>query len=235
MVGASPPVSFFAYPDKPSWCTPENCRILYLAHPNEDGTVALEALAEAVKAPRQPSHIGVSSKPDIPTGPHASAEAFAPLSDLWSGSLGVEMFSQDAPIQKSSAINRRYQEVDDHGGAAARRLQALVWPQPTAPCCRRRWTHSLTAVAWISASVRSVIDPTPVRSAAQRRNRTSSAQATSRGLRCRVGGEAGVQRVVREDNLSLAAFFLNLRQASIGAVGFCPRARASCASRVPPS
>jgi acetolactate synthase-1/2/3 large subunit len=42
LVGASPPVSFFAYPNKPSWCTPEDCRILYLAHPNEDGTVALE-------------------------------------------------------------------------------------------------------------------------------------------------------------------------------------------------
>jgi len=36
LVGAKPPVSFFAYPDKPSWCTPEGCRILYLAHAHED-------------------------------------------------------------------------------------------------------------------------------------------------------------------------------------------------------
>jgi acetolactate synthase-1/2/3 large subunit len=69
LVGASPPVSFFAYPNKPSWCTPEDCKILYLAHPNEDGTVALEALADAVKAPKQPMHVGVSRKPDIPSGP----------------------------------------------------------------------------------------------------------------------------------------------------------------------
>ena len=69
LVGASPPVSFFAYPNKPSWCTPEDCRILYLAHAHEDGTAALEALADAVKAPKQPSHIGASSKPDIPVGP----------------------------------------------------------------------------------------------------------------------------------------------------------------------
>jgi acetolactate synthase-1/2/3 large subunit len=69
LVGASPPVSFFAYPNKPSWCTPGDCRILYLAHPNEDGTVALEALADAVKAPKQPSHVGASKKPDIPNGP----------------------------------------------------------------------------------------------------------------------------------------------------------------------
>jgi hypothetical protein len=69
LVGASPPVSFFAYPNKPSWCTPEDCRILYLAHPNEDGTAALEALADAVKAPKQPLHVGVARKPDIPNGP----------------------------------------------------------------------------------------------------------------------------------------------------------------------
>jgi acetolactate synthase-1/2/3 large subunit len=69
LVGASPPVSFFAYPNKPSWCTPEDCRILYLAHPHEDGVVALEALADAVKASRQPAHVGEYSKPDIPNGP----------------------------------------------------------------------------------------------------------------------------------------------------------------------
>jgi acetolactate synthase I/II/III large subunit len=69
LVGASPPVSFFAYPNKPSWCTPEDCRILYLAHPNEDGTAALEALADTLKAPKQPSHVGASRKPDVPVGP----------------------------------------------------------------------------------------------------------------------------------------------------------------------
>ncbi|HZC96321.1 MAG TPA: acetolactate synthase large subunit [Bradyrhizobium sp.] len=69
LVGASPPVSFFAYPNKPSWCTPEDCKILYLAHPNEDGVVALEALADAVKAPKQPAHVGVYGKPDIPNSP----------------------------------------------------------------------------------------------------------------------------------------------------------------------
>ena len=69
LVGANPPVSFFAYPNKPSWCTPEGCKILYLAHSNEDGTAALETLADAVKAPKQPLHVGESKKPDLPTGP----------------------------------------------------------------------------------------------------------------------------------------------------------------------
>jgi acetolactate synthase-1/2/3 large subunit len=69
LVGASPPVSFFAYPNKPSWCTPEDCGILYLAHPNEDGTVALEDLADTVKAPKQPLHVGPLRTPNIPNGP----------------------------------------------------------------------------------------------------------------------------------------------------------------------
>ena len=49
LVGAKPPVSFFAYPGKPSYCAPEGCEILYLAHPHEDGTAALDAVAEALK------------------------------------------------------------------------------------------------------------------------------------------------------------------------------------------
>src|SRR5262249_171837 len=69
LIGASPPVSFFGYPNKPAWAEAEDCKILYLAHANEDGTVALEALADAVKAPKQPLHVGVAGKPDIPSGP----------------------------------------------------------------------------------------------------------------------------------------------------------------------
>jgi acetolactate synthase I/II/III large subunit len=69
LVGASPPVSFFAYPNKPSWRTPEDCKIINLAHPHENGPAALEAVADAVKAPRQPLHVGRLSRPDIPAGP----------------------------------------------------------------------------------------------------------------------------------------------------------------------
>jgi len=50
LVGAQPPVSFFAYPDKPSWLTPQGCQLAYLAHPHEDGTGALEALADTLGA-----------------------------------------------------------------------------------------------------------------------------------------------------------------------------------------
>jgi acetolactate synthase-1/2/3 large subunit len=50
LVGARAPVSFFAYPDKPSWLTPDACTITALTQPHEDGVAALEALVEALDA-----------------------------------------------------------------------------------------------------------------------------------------------------------------------------------------
>jgi acetolactate synthase-1/2/3 large subunit len=68
LVGAKPPVAFFAYPGKPSWGLPEGCRILHLAHPHEDGPSALAALAEAVQAPESGLAPAVLSRPDMPSG-----------------------------------------------------------------------------------------------------------------------------------------------------------------------
>jgi len=50
LVGAKPPVSFFGYPDKASWLTPQGCRLAVLAQPHEDGVGALEALCETCGA-----------------------------------------------------------------------------------------------------------------------------------------------------------------------------------------
>lgn len=68
LVGSKPPVSFFAYPDKPSWCLPEGCKVHYLAHAHEDGLAALAALASAVGAPVQPPDMTALVLPDLPTG-----------------------------------------------------------------------------------------------------------------------------------------------------------------------
>jgi acetolactate synthase-1/2/3 large subunit len=61
-------VSFFAYPDTPSWCTPEGATILYLAHPHEDGVAALEAVAAELRAPTQPAGVAPLERPAEPTG-----------------------------------------------------------------------------------------------------------------------------------------------------------------------
>jgi acetolactate synthase I/II/III large subunit len=50
IVGSKPPVGFFAYPDKPSWLTPDDCQIHTLATPEQDGIDALSRLAEALSA-----------------------------------------------------------------------------------------------------------------------------------------------------------------------------------------
>ena len=68
LVGSKPPVSFFAYPGKPSWCTPDSADILYLAHPHEDGVAALEAVASAIGAPKDPANVAPLQKPDLPKG-----------------------------------------------------------------------------------------------------------------------------------------------------------------------
>jgi acetolactate synthase-1/2/3 large subunit len=68
MVGSTPPVSFFAYPDKPSWCVPEMCELIYLAQPHEDGAAALQNLADALGAPQQSSTRVALQLPGLPTG-----------------------------------------------------------------------------------------------------------------------------------------------------------------------
>ena len=68
LVGAKPPVSFFAYPDKPSWGAAGGREILHLAHAHEDGDQALAALAEALGAQRAGGAGGSLALPDAPTG-----------------------------------------------------------------------------------------------------------------------------------------------------------------------
>jgi len=82
LVGAKPPVSFFAYPGKPSWCVPEGCKVHTLAHPHEDGVAALDALVEAVRATKDVSNRAEFKQPGLPTGnldAYSAAQAIAQL------------------------------------------------------------------------------------------------------------------------------------------------------------
>jgi acetolactate synthase-1/2/3 large subunit len=69
LVGAPAPVAFFAYPGKPSVLTPEHCTIHTLAGPEEDGTGALAALAEALGAARTAPTLVAAEQPALPGGP----------------------------------------------------------------------------------------------------------------------------------------------------------------------
>lgn len=61
------PVSFFAYPDKPSDLVPEDCEVHELAGRMDDAEFALEALAEALGAAAEPP-AGPTIRPARPTG-----------------------------------------------------------------------------------------------------------------------------------------------------------------------
>jgi acetolactate synthase-1/2/3 large subunit len=54
LVGANAPVSFFAYPDKPSWLTPPGAQIHTLARPDHDLVDGLARLADELGAPKAP-------------------------------------------------------------------------------------------------------------------------------------------------------------------------------------
>jgi acetolactate synthase-1/2/3 large subunit len=68
LVGSTPPVAFFAYPGKPSWCSPEGVTILHLAHPHEDGVAALAEVADGLGASGRDVAVAPLSLPDHPTG-----------------------------------------------------------------------------------------------------------------------------------------------------------------------
>ncbi len=98
LVGARPPVSFFAYPDKSSWLTPEGCSLHVLSHPHEDGPAALEALADALGAPREPEHVTELALPDLPTGA---------LDSLRIGQAVGHLLPEDAIVSDESATSAR--------------------------------------------------------------------------------------------------------------------------------
>jgi acetolactate synthase I/II/III large subunit len=75
LVGAKPPVTFFAYPGKTSWPTPEGCRIMILSHAHEDGAAALAALADELNAPPAPVNVAVLATPALPKSGKLDAHA----------------------------------------------------------------------------------------------------------------------------------------------------------------
>ena len=76
LVGAKPPVAFFAYPGKPSLMAPQDCAMHVLARPEQDAVAALQWLADELGAPRTVPIPEAGLKPRIASGPF-EPEAFA--------------------------------------------------------------------------------------------------------------------------------------------------------------
>ncbi|HVW72802.1 MAG TPA: acetolactate synthase large subunit [Rhizomicrobium sp.] len=93
LVGAPPPVTFFAYPGKPSWVTPDGCALLTLAEQQQDAVAALEALADALGA-RKPGQSVVRAIADLP--------GHAPLDANSMGAIIARLMPDDAILSDDS-------------------------------------------------------------------------------------------------------------------------------------
>jgi len=69
LAGARSPVSFFAYPDKPSDLVPAGCSVTVLAEPDQDTEAALETLADRVAAGTKPVLTEAAPPPAADPGP----------------------------------------------------------------------------------------------------------------------------------------------------------------------
>jgi acetolactate synthase-1/2/3 large subunit len=67
--GCEPPVSFFAYPGKPSWLSPPGANLVRLASLREDALAALSGLASALDAPAKPALVQAAAKLPWQGGP----------------------------------------------------------------------------------------------------------------------------------------------------------------------
>jgi acetolactate synthase-1/2/3 large subunit len=98
LVGAKPPVAFFAYPEKPSWPVPAGCEIRVLAHAHEDGTAALEALADEVGAASEPGLLAAYALPEMP--------AAGKLDAFTAGQIVHRLLPEGAIVSDEAATSR---------------------------------------------------------------------------------------------------------------------------------
>ncbi len=68
LCSSQPPVTFFAYPDKPNWLTPEGCALHTLVERDQDVVGALVALAEKVGADGVEANLVTLERPELPKG-----------------------------------------------------------------------------------------------------------------------------------------------------------------------
>jgi acetolactate synthase-1/2/3 large subunit len=79
LVSTQPPITFFAYPDKPNWLTPDGCELHTLVERDEDVDGALAALVDELGAQSQAPRTVALDIPALPKG------------ELTPGSLGAAL------------------------------------------------------------------------------------------------------------------------------------------------
>jgi len=74
LVDAKAPVSFFAYPGKPSYLVPDSCTVHTLAAPEQDAAASLDKLAAALGTGQAQPRLQAPQRPGRPHGPLTAAK-----------------------------------------------------------------------------------------------------------------------------------------------------------------
>jgi len=138
LVGARAPVSYFGYPGHPSKLV-EDSRLLELCTPEEDGTLALERLAEHVR--------GAAAKPAPASPPPPQPDEGANLSPTSLAEALVRQIPEDAivslegstaggPYLQRAYRARRHRVMTNTGGAIGQGLSCAVGAAIAAPEAR---------------------------------------------------------------------------------------------------
>jgi acetolactate synthase-1/2/3 large subunit len=135
LVGSRPPVSFFAYPGKPSWCAPEGCEFAHLAHAHEDGVQALHDLADALGAPaRSPMRVPLQL-PDLPVGSLSALSVAQIIANLTPENViyADESATSSLPLLTNLARARAHTHLPLTGGSIGQGLPLAVGAALAAP------------------------------------------------------------------------------------------------------
>jgi acetolactate synthase-1/2/3 large subunit len=136
LVGAKPPVSFFAYPGKPSFCAPEGCQFARLAQPHEDGVRALQDLALALDALAEPRTRNALALGELP--PDGPLDAFKVAQIVAHLTPDDVIYSEEAatsslPLLMSLARARPHLHMPVCGGSIGQALPVAVGAALAAP------------------------------------------------------------------------------------------------------
>jgi len=135
MVESRPPVAFFAYPDKPSLLVPDGCETFGLAALGEDGTAALEALADALGAPKAPAVQPLRLPDGAPAGPLTPAAIGVSVGRyLPEGAIvSDDSVTSGQPIINATRSGRPHDWLGLTGGAIGQGIPVAVGAAVAAP------------------------------------------------------------------------------------------------------
>jgi acetolactate synthase-1/2/3 large subunit len=135
LAGAREPVSFFAYPGKPSQLVPAECQVHTLAAGDDDAVAALEALAERVGAAGPAVVSEPVAGPERPTGPIDPVSfAAAVAAALPEGAIIVdESNTSGSALPAATAAAARHDLLALTGGSIGYGLPAALGAAVAAP------------------------------------------------------------------------------------------------------